>query len=109
LLTLALVWAVAPDNRSSDAPVERAVATDAEISSLVRQHCTTCHAREPAHAAFQAPPAGIVLEKLTDLQAHSSKVQQAAVRTHYMPLGNASGMTEQERIALGDWLKSAGH
>ena len=108
LLTLALVWALAPDNRNSDAAVERVVATDTEVSGLLRQHCTACHAREPAHPGFQAPPAGIVLEQLTDLLAHSARVQQAAVRTHYMPLGNASGMTEQERTALGGWLDNAG-
>ena len=107
-LTLALVWVLAPDNRNSDAAVERVVATDTEVSGLLRQHCTACHAREPAHPAFQAPPAGIVLEQLADLLAHSARVQQAAVRTHYMPLGNTSGMTEQERTALGGWLDNAG-
>ena len=55
LLTLALVWALAPDNRNSDAAVERVVATDTEVSGLLRQHCTACHAREPEHAQVAEP------------------------------------------------------
>ncbi|QJD57481.1 urate hydroxylase PuuD [Pseudomonas sp. gcc21] len=105
LLTLALIWAVAPAPRtaaesSADAPA----VTDATATAIVRNHCVACHATSPEHPAFQAAPAGIALDELWALIQHGAKVRQAAVDTHYMPLGNMTGMTDEERAQLGQWL-----
>jgi len=64
-----------------------------------------CHAAQPSSPAFQAPPAGITLENLEQLKQHRDKVLQAAVATEYMPLGNMTGITPEERSMLGQWLR----
>lgn len=106
MLTLALAWVLAPPSRSSAVVAEPGVAlvSGTRIQQLLDQHCSSCHAAEPSHPAFQAAPAGISLETLEQLAQHHSKVRQAAVDSHYMPLGNLSGMSEDERQLLGRWL-----
>ncbi|WP_304641343.1 urate hydroxylase PuuD [Pseudomonas sp.] len=105
LLTLLLIWVVAPAPRNA-APSSQnaALVSDATVGAILQSHCTGCHAVAPAHPAFQAAPAGIVLEDLTGLIQHSAKVRQSAVNSHYMPLGNTTGMTDEERLQLGQWL-----
>ena len=77
---------------------------DAEVLHIVHTHCTTCHAREPASQVFRSPPANVVLETLEDVRRYAPLVEQNAVRTHVMPLGNLSGMNEEDRRRLGLWL-----
>jgi cytochrome c553 len=38
------------------------------------------------------------------MKAHASQIMQVAVRTHYMPLGNLTGITDDERDQLGSWV-----
>ncbi|WP_150306068.1 urate hydroxylase PuuD [Pseudomonas saliphila] len=105
LLTLALIWAVAPAPRTGgEVRADSPAVTDAAATTIVRNHCVACHAASPEHPAFQAAPAGIALDDLAGLLQHGANVRQAAVDTHYMPLGNMTGMTEQERAQLGQWL-----
>ena len=106
LLTTALIWTLAPRTPEPIAATSTTAAapTNTQVRNIVNQHCLSCHARVPAHPAFQAAPAGIVLDSLAALSEHGARVRQAAVDTHYMPLGNTSGMTEEERRILGQWL-----
>ena len=110
LATVALIWAMAPSAPAridSHAAEEGAAVTrvaDADISQLLATHCQACHAVKPTSPAFQAPPAGIVLEQPAQWLSHKAQILQAAVATQYMPLGNLTGMTEQERQQLGQWL-----
>ncbi|MGP9822388.1 urate hydroxylase PuuD [Salinarimonas sp. NSM] len=105
VLTIALIWALAPAPRPAPQQTSNQPAvTDADIQTLMDTHCIACHAPEPSHPAFQAPPAGIALQDLSLLLQHRDKVRQSAVNSHYMPLGNPTGMTEDERQALGRWL-----
>jgi uncharacterized membrane protein len=103
LLTVALIWAIAPTPPTTANYGNKAVADDT-VAAIVNNHCVACHAASPTHPAFQSPPAGIRLDDLLLLASHNGKVQQAAVNTHYMPLGNTTNMTEDERQQLGQWL-----
>lgn len=109
VLTAMLIWAVAPAPRSSTAAGDSgqtASVTDEQVTDIVERHCVACHAREPEDPAYQAAPAGIALDDLSLLIDHRAQVQQAAVDTHYMPLANSTGMTEEEREQLGQWLSA---
>ncbi len=55
-------------------------------------------------AGFTAPPAGVILATLDDLARHRDAVRRQAVDATTMPLGNMTGMTPDERAALGAWL-----
>ncbi|MAM00160.1 urate hydroxylase PuuD [Hydrocarboniclastica marina] len=106
-LAAALIWFVAPDT-GAGASTANAVTriSDTTVTQILEKHCTSCHSSQPSHPAFQAAPAGIVLDELSMLDSHGAQVRQAAVVTHYMPLGNTTSMSEEERQQLGQWLIS---
>ncbi|MBL4610432.1 MAG: urate hydroxylase PuuD [Pseudomonas sp.] len=107
ILTLALIWAMAPARPDPSQAENVARVDDEVVAILVETHCQACHADKPAHPAFQAPPAGIVLGTLEQLREHADQVYQATVATEYMPLGNTTGITREERDMLGAWLRQA--
>ena len=76
----------------------------AQVQSIVEQRCVPCHSTHPsAKFGFNAPPNGIILETLDQLRAHLPEVQkQVSLRT--MPLGNLTGMTEDERSRVLMWI-----
>ena len=106
ILTVALIWTIAPRPQASSASTNPVAISDQTAATIVNTHCVACHASNPGNPAFQAPPAGIVLEDLSLLAAHADKVRQVAVDSHYMPLGNLTGMSEEERQQLGQWLQT---
>jgi uncharacterized membrane protein len=75
-----------------------------QVQAIVEQRCVPCHSTHPsAKFGFSAPPNGIVLETLDQLRAHLPEVQkQVSLRT--MPLGNLTGMTDDERARVLMWI-----
>jgi uncharacterized membrane protein len=81
--------------------------TDAEALAIVNRHCIACHAAMPTYVAFDQPPNGVILETIADLRKYAARIYAQTVRNKAMPLGNRSHMTDDERAALGRWLKAA--
>ncbi|MBL4797422.1 MAG: urate hydroxylase PuuD [Oleispira sp.] len=79
------------------------ILTDAQAMVIVEQRCTSCHAVSPTNAGFASAPAGIVLESAEQALAVKGKMIPA-LQTGYMPLGNLTKMTDQERQQLLVWL-----
>ncbi len=75
----------------------------AEVERIVQRRCVACHARTPSHAAFNAPPKNLVLEDADAILANKDAIHAQAVATRRMPLGNLTGMTDEERALLGAW------
>jgi len=50
----------------------------------------------------------MMLETVVDLKNYASTIYIQAMHTRAMPLGNQSGMTDDERTALGKWRKDRG-
>ncbi len=90
------------------APGEAPV-TLAQVQTIVSARCTSCHATHPTNPSFAAPPAGMVLDTPQQLQAHAERVLVRAVQTKTMPLGNMTGMTDEERALLGRWIAEGAH
>ena len=78
---------------------------DAEALAIVRKHCVMCHAAQPTHESFQEAPKNVTLETVTELKLHAASIYAQTVKTQAMPLGNQTGMTQDERTRLGQWLK----
>jgi uncharacterized membrane protein len=114
VLTLAgLVVALAPEGGPSSlaagaGPGPRAGTAPpgdvAQVQAIVEQRCVPCHSTHPSSKfGFSAPPNGIILETLDQLRAHLPEVQkQVSLRT--MPLGNLTGMTDDERTRVLMWI-----
>jgi uncharacterized membrane protein len=45
-----------------------------------------------------------VIETLDEVRRYGQIIDQFAVQTEIMPLGNETGMTETERAKLGAWI-----
>ena len=104
VVAVALAVAVtmtAPSSRDSSAGQQ---VSDVEVLSITDAHCVSCHAQVPTHPAFRTAPKNIVLESVDDLHRYADLVDLHTVRTRTMPLGNLTGMTDDERARLGAWL-----
>jgi uncharacterized membrane protein len=75
----------------------------ARVQSIVEQRCVPCHSAHPTKVAVA--PKGIVLDTPEQIAAQASAIQQVAVTTKIMPIGNATGMTQPERDLLGAWIR----
>jgi uncharacterized membrane protein len=74
----------------------------AGVQTIVTQRCAPCHAMRPSQPGFNAAPNGLVLETLQQVENHGAEVA-VQLTTHAMPLGNLTGMTEEERAQLTSW------
>jgi len=74
-----------------------------QVQVIVTQRCVPCHSKSPTQLGFNAPPNGIVLETMDELRAHLPEIQKQ-VSLRAMPLGNLTGMTDDERAKLLMWI-----
>ncbi|MDX5433138.1 MAG: urate hydroxylase PuuD, partial [Halomonas sp.] len=73
-----------------------------EVHALIDQHCVACHSRQPTQPGFSAPPAGIAYDSADQIRGQKERIQQV-VGSKYMPLGNMTGMTDEEREVIAAW------
>ena len=99
-LVILAFWIGAPSVAGSSS--ETAAPGREQVSTIIEQHCVQCHARNPEHAGFNAPPAGYVFESWEETLQQRETIQQV-VGNHYMPLGNITNMTDKEREIIGAW------
>lgn len=78
--------------------------SDATAKALITAHCAMCHAATPTHEGFEEAPKGIHLESVADLRRYADQVMAQAVQSDAMPLGNETGMSDEDRATLGAWL-----
>ncbi len=96
----AAIWLTSPQQRDTSG----LDVSDVEVMAIVQKHCVACHAANPKNESFDAPPKDVVLENIDQLRRHSKQVVQFSVQTRAMPLGNETGMTDEERSQLGAWI-----
>ena len=89
------------------APFSHAFAVDdAEALAIAQKHCVMCHAAKPTHESFQEAPKNITLETIADIRKHALTILAQTMQTKAMPLGNQTGMSDEERATLAQWLKN---
>jgi len=81
---------------------QKVAATD--IRLIINKHCLMCHSDVPTHEGFDVAPAGVMLNKMDEVIHYRQRILKQAVESDMMPLGNETGMTEEERQKLGAWL-----
>jgi len=81
-------------------------ASFATVQAIVDRHCIMCHSPTPTHVGISAPPAGVVLDTPDHIAQFAPRIYDMAVASKAMPLGNETGMTDQERARLGAWIKA---
>jgi uncharacterized membrane protein len=79
--------------------------TDGEILALMKTHCVMCHGADPTHPAFASAPAGVLLEEVPQTAANAGRIMAQVVVNRFMPLGNETGMTDEERNRVAAWIE----
>jgi uncharacterized membrane protein len=98
LAALGLAVVIAP------ARPEAAPFTFAQVEKIVGERCAACHAAKPTQAGFNEAPKGLLLDAPSLIVANAQKINEQAVLTRAMPIGNLTGMTDAERATLGAWI-----
>lgn len=94
------VWMTEPTVRvASSAAID-----DEEIVSLTHKHCVMCHSARPTKEGFAEAPKGVMLETIDEIRRYAAQIEAQAVKSNAMPLGNETGMTDEEREKLGAWI-----
>jgi uncharacterized membrane protein/cytochrome c551/c552 len=81
----------------------------ATVNAVLQARCVSCHAAKPTTAMFLGAPQGIMLETKEQVAQHAERIYLRAVATKTMPLGNLTGITDDERELLGAWMAQGGN
>jgi len=93
---------IAPKTSSGSAA---AVSFD-EVRVVMEHRCTNCHSSTPSHPAFPAAPGGVMFDTDQQIVAEAQRIHHQTVTTRVMPIGNLTGMTDEERDILDRWYQS---
>ena len=108
LVLVAVIMSFTSKGEKNSAPANNGK-TPEEISAIAQQivsvHCSGCHSQHPTQAGFTAPPAGLIINNLTQLTVTKIRALPA-LQSGYMPLANLHQMSEQERKILITWLEA---
>lgn len=75
-----------------------------EVRDIVERRCVTCHSATPTHQAFQTAPQGVMFDQADQIQTLAPRINTQVVVTKQMPLGNMTGITDEERDIIGAWF-----
>lgn len=77
-----------------------------EAVAIVQTRCLSCHARKPTDEDFEEAPGGVIFETVEQVKAQRQKLLAQVVLSNAMPIGNKTGMTDEERAKLGYWINT---
>jgi uncharacterized membrane protein len=103
LLILAVAAAIVPKSRATGM---ESVSLDT-IRPVIDSRCTVCHSASPTHIAFPAAPAGVMFDTDEQIQAEALRIHQQTVVLEVMPIGNLTGMSDEERALIDAWYLSS--
>ena len=77
----------------------------AEARTVVNRRCIECHSEQPTNRAFPIAPRGVMLDTALQMKQYATRIEARAAVERTMPLANMSGMNDQERWVLADWVE----
>jgi uncharacterized membrane protein len=99
VLILGVIVALRPAAPVAATAVPAAPVTFAQVQTLVGQHCLACH-------GAQVQMKNVRLDSPQAIKTHAQNMYQQVVVTKQMPMGNATGLTEDDRAVLGRWFQA---
>ena len=79
--------------------------SDIEAAAIIQERCRSCHAAAPADDVFTVTPNGVAFDNMTQIRAQAQSMYNRIMVVKNMPFANKTAMTDEEREALGAWLK----
>jgi uncharacterized membrane protein len=102
LVALAVVTAPRPSTAAADPD---AAAQFARVRVVLAERCAPCHSSVPTYPGFATAQGGVVLDTPEQMRTWAGRIVERAVSAKTMPLGNVTGMTDEERELLGAWMR----
>lgn len=78
---------------------------NAQVLTIIKERCATCHAKKPTDEVFTVAPGGVALETMDDIHQWAPQINSRSVQSHNMPFMNKTGMTDEERNIVAQWLE----
>ncbi len=101
VVLIGLIVALRPEDRP--AAGGSATVAFADVAGVIAQRCAPCHAQSPTQPGFSSPPGGVVLETPPQIAARAEAIR-SQVESKAMPIGNLTGMTDEERSLVLAWV-----
>ncbi len=92
---------------SKQAEIMMADAHFEEARDTVIGRCSMCHTAEPVWEGVAQAPKDVILDNDVAIATYAHEIYIQAGRTHAMPPGNVTEMSDEERQLLITWYKSA--
>lgn len=77
----------------------------AQVHSIMRNRCFSCHSSYPTDDVFKVAPKGTLFETEDQVRARGQKIYEFVVQTKIMPLANKTQMTDDERTLIANWIR----
>ncbi len=72
--------------------------------AVIEARCLACHSSRNTDTVFTAAPNGVMFDSPEKIKSFVDRIKLRAVISKTMPLGNKTGMTDEERATLGRWI-----
>jgi uncharacterized membrane protein len=105
-VALLLLVAIAIAPRPAPQMANAQAADFGRVHAIIEQRCAVCHSDKPTQAGFATAPAGVMLQTPALIHQNAARVYQQAVQLKAMPIGNLTGMTDEERAIIGKWYEA---
>jgi uncharacterized membrane protein len=89
-------------------PVNSGRVEFSQLHSIIQNRCLACHSSHPTDDIYKNAPSGVMFESEAQVRAKGNLIQLHVVMAKSMPLGNKTGMTDDERAVFAAWLKQEG-
>ncbi|UJW74394.1 urate hydroxylase PuuD [Rhizobium sp. SL42] len=76
------------------------------VRDVVQSRCSMCHASEPVWEGVVRAPKSVKLETDGEIAAHAREIYIQAGRSHAMPPGNITDLSNEERQLLVAWFET---
>jgi uncharacterized membrane protein len=80
-----------------------------EVQPIFQVRCVGCHSATPTNASFPVAPLGLMMDTPEQIAARKDDIYGRSVLTKTMPLGNITGMTDEERRMVAGWYNAGGN
>ena len=91
-----IVWLAPRSSAPND--IAAAETVPLAVTKIIEQHCIMCH-------GAQVQMKNVRLDSADSLKKNKAMILQQVVITKQMPMNNATGITQDERQIIADWLK----
>jgi uncharacterized membrane protein len=101
---LAVAWLSGAGPKQASSVARAQSVNVAAAHNIILSRCSMCHMGAPVWPGVHSAPNNVLLDDPGNIQRHAHLIEINAVRSHAMPPGNITQITDQERQILAAWI-----